>query len=73
MAEELRRLMIQMPGAPVEALAASGNAVRKNPALLEAIVRVFGIKAEICPCQEEAAAGAARFGAMAAEKIVKKV
>lgn len=65
MARELCGLLREIPGEPAAALTASGNAIRRNPALAEAVDRVFGIPVEISACQEEAAAGAARFAAEA--------
>ena len=65
MARELWQQLRQMPGDPVQGLIASGNAVRKNPALLEAVTRVFGVAAGVPDHQEEAAFGAARFSAEA--------
>ena len=61
MARELQQLLLGMPGEPVRILTASGNAVQENPALLQAIIRVFGIPAELSGRREEAAYGAARF------------
>lgn len=66
MAEELRELFARMPGERVTVLASSGNAVRKNPALVKSLERVFGMRVKIPVHQEEAAFGAALFGAAAA-------
>ena len=67
MARELQQLLERMPGMPVKSLAASGNAVRKNPALLQAVNRTFGVETGVPACAEEAAFGAACFGKVAAE------
>ena len=65
MAQELHSLFERMPHAQVRRLAASGNAVRKNPALQRALEEVFGCEVLIPVHQEEAAFGAALFAAAA--------
>ncbi len=59
MADELYGFYRKMHLAGVTTLAASGNAVRKNPALVEALRRTFGMKVFIPLHTEEAAFGAA--------------
>ena len=59
-------MFARMPHHHVDRLAASGNAVRKNPALVRALERVFGCRVCIPVHQEEAAFGAALFAAAAA-------
>lgn len=71
MAEELHGMLFEMDKrrpetTPIDRLVASGNAVRKNPALRETLTRVFGMKPAI-PCHtEEAAFGAALYAAKCA-------
>lgn len=71
MARELRQMFEKMPGEGVSTLVASGNAIRKNPALKKALEMVFGLPVRIPVHQEEAAFGAALFGAVAAKGILK--
>ena len=59
MAEELYGMFLDMPGASVRTLVLAGNAARKNPALRRAAAQVFGMRAVIPACREEAAFGAA--------------
>jgi len=66
MGEELKALRRAMPGAGVANLVASGNAVRKNPALRLALEEVFEMPVSIPKHREEAAFGAALFAAAAA-------
>lgn len=67
MAEELHTLLKRMPGnETARVLTASGNAVRKNKALRKALARVFDMPVHIPVHNEEAAVGAAIFGAAAA-------
>lgn len=66
MGEELRAMFRSMPGAGVTRLIASGNAVRKNPALRLALEQVFEMPVSIPVHREEAAYGAAMFAAAAA-------
>lgn len=68
MARELEEMFRQMPGGGIRRLAASGNGVRKNPALLQAVQRVFAMEAEVPECPEEAAFGAALFASRLEEK-----
>lgn len=63
MSRELREMLDAMPGDPVLALTASGNAVRKNPALQQALETVFRVPVNIPIHREEAAFGAALFAA----------
>lgn len=72
MAEELQQLLHRMPGQPVKSLVASGNAVRKNAALLQAVTRVFGVETGVPDHKEEAAFGAARFAAGAVKRAEKE-
>lgn len=65
MVRELRQMLIRMPGDPVRRLAASGNAVRINPALVQAISQGFGLECSVASRQEEAACGAAFFAGKA--------
>lgn len=67
MAEELYGMYRKMPHQKVRQLVVSGNAIRKNPALLKALEHVFGMQVLIPVHQEEAAYGAAIFGAAAAK------
>lgn len=66
MAQELHGMYLQMPHPSICRLVASGNAIRKNPALRKALEQVFGMSVLIPAHQEEAAYGAALFGAAAA-------
>ena len=61
MARELRDMFELMPNGNVTGLVASGNAARKNPALLKALSMVFGIDPVLPDVTEEAACGAAIF------------
>lgn len=65
MTGELQEMFRKMPGERVGTLVASGNGVRKNPALVRALERVFGMRVLIPAHQEEAAFGAALFAAAA--------
>lgn len=67
MARELRDMFSRMPAGHITALAASGNAIRKNPALKRALENIFSMEVIIPDHQEEAAFGAALFGARAKE------
>ena len=69
MAGELKEMFAKMPGQAVNTLVASGNGVRKNPALVQALERVFEMPVQIPAHQEEAAFGAALFAAAAAEGV----
>lgn len=73
MARELRQMLENMPGGNVTALAASGNAVRKKPALKKALEMVFGMPVLIPAHQEEAAFGAALFAGAAAGKAMESL
>jgi sedoheptulokinase len=66
MAKELRALYEKMPHEGLTALVASGNAVRRNPALRTALATVFGAKVLIPESMEEAAYGAALAAASVA-------
>ena len=66
MAEELYGMFCRMPADGVRALAASGNAVRKNEALRRALGTVFGMEPMLPAHTEEAAWGAAMFAARTA-------
>ncbi|MCQ2385686.1 MAG: hypothetical protein MJ078_03315, partial [Clostridia bacterium] len=63
MAEELFDLYRKMPGEQITGLSASGNAVRRNPALRLALRKVFGKEPTVSKDKEEAARGAALFAA----------
>jgi len=66
MAEELYSMYCSVPHDGITQLAASGNAVRRNPVLRQVLSKVFGMEVLI-PCdQEEAARGAAMTAAVAA-------
>lgn len=70
MAEELYSLyseMCKLSGQGAVRMVASGNAVRKSLALREYLKERFGMSLEIPAHKEEAAFGAALFGAVAAE------
>ena len=64
--EELYQMYESMPAHNVTQLVASGNGVRKNPLLRNVISEIFGMEAQIPSHTEEAAFGAAIFGADAA-------
>lgn len=66
MAEELHRMFRKMPGGGISRLVASGNAIRRNPALVTALENVFGLQVFIPVHQEEAAFGAALIACAAA-------
>ncbi len=66
MARELYDLYLQIPHERIRTLVVSGNAVRKNPALREALSETFGLEVVIPANSEEAACGAAVFSARAA-------
>lgn len=68
MAGELHEMYTSIPGTHTAHLVASGNAARKNPALICALGRVFGMDVQLPEHQEEAAFGAAIFGSLAAKK-----
>ncbi|MBR5445008.1 MAG: hypothetical protein IKV57_02735 [Clostridia bacterium] len=68
MAEELYRMYLTMPHDHITAITASGNAVRKNPVLQQILENTFGMPLQIPEHKEEAAFGAAMFGARAAGK-----
>ena len=59
-------------GRPFSFLAATGNAVRKNPVLLEVIGDVFGLLPRLPRHTEEAAFGAALYGAVSAGLLDEK-
>ena len=63
MAEELYRMYDALPHGHITALAASGNAIRKNPALQAILSDVFGMPVSIAAAEEEAAFGAAMTAA----------
>ena len=65
MAQELWDMYNRMPHQNIRELVASGNAIRKNPALKSALERVFGMEVRIPKHREEAAFGAAMFAALA--------
>ena len=59
-------------GRPFSFLAATGNAVRKNPVLLRVIEDVFGIPPRLPRHTEEAGFGAALYGAVSAGLLDEK-
>lgn len=65
MARELKEMFAKMPAQEIKALVASGNGIRKNPALVKALERVFGMPVQIPAHQEEAAFGAALYASAA--------
>ena len=69
MARELKSLLQAMPAGKITGLAASGNAVRNNPGLCQAIRQVFALEVTVPVCPEEAAFGAACFAAWAVREI----
>ena len=77
MAEELHALYRRMPHEGLTALVASGNAVRRNPALRTALAEVFRSHVLIPESMEEAAYGAALAAASAVgyplEALRKKI
>lgn len=66
MAEELYRMYQVMPHEHITHLAASGNAIRRNPVLRQILEQVFGMDVRIPAVREEAAFGAAMTAAVAA-------
>lgn len=66
MAEELYAMYRSMPHDHITSMTASGNAVRKNPVLQQILGNTFGLPLQIPEHTEEAAFGAALFGAQAA-------
>ena len=66
MARELHDMYRRMPCRTAATVVASGNAVRKNPALKLALEQVFGTAVWIPAHREEAAYGAAMFAALSA-------
>lgn len=72
MVTELHDLFDQMPHEKIDTLVASGNAVRKNPALCQMLERVFGMQVYIPEHKEEAAYGAALFAAVASKEIARE-
>ena len=66
MAQELFEMFTAIGKADIRILAASGNAVRRNPVLVKLLGQVFGMPVMIPKEQEEAALGAAIFSAVAA-------
>ena len=65
MARELNTLLQAMPAdVPLTGLAASGNAIRYNPTLKQAVEQIFRLEVTVPPCREEAAFGAALFAAL---------
>lgn len=65
MVKELYEMYLKMPHSHINTLVASGNGVRKNPVLQQVIEDVFGLAVELPEHTEEAAFGAAKFGAKA--------
>ncbi len=61
---EMYRLIHQGTGITAGELVASGNGLRKNPVLQRVFARMFDAPLRLAPCQEEAAAGAARSSAL---------
>jgi len=61
-ADELYSMYKIMPAGDIRVLAASGNAVRKNPILQRILADRFGLPLQIPDYTEEAACGAALFG-----------
>jgi len=62
--EELAEAAARIGMGGIREIAAGGNAVRKNPLLIELIANRFGLPCALSPHTEEAAAGAARWAAM---------
>lgn len=69
MADELHGMFLTMPHGGIDTLVISGNAVRKNPALRKMLALVFGMNVLLPAHEEEAAFGAAMFGARAANAV----
>lgn len=65
MARELYDLFCIMPHGQVSQVVASGNGIRKNPALQKALGQIFALPVMVSSCQEEAAFGAALFAGLA--------
>jgi len=66
MAQELYQMYQSIGKTDIHTLAASGNAVRRNPVLVKLLEQIFGMPVKIPKEQEEAAIGAAIFSAAAA-------
>ncbi len=66
MAEELYAMFCAVPHDHITALAASGNAVRRNPVFCRILSRVFDMPVQIPAAEEEAAFGAAMTAAVGA-------
>lgn len=66
MAQELYQMYQSIEKTQIHTLAASGNAVRRNPVLVKLLEKVFGMPVMIPKEQEEAALGAAIFSAVSA-------
>ncbi len=67
MVQELYDMYDAVSSGKAEILAASGNAVRKNPVLQRILMNTFGMPVQIPDHTEEAAYGAALFAQMALE------
>lgn len=67
MAQELYQMYQSIEKTDIRILAASGNAVRRNPVLVKLLEQVFGMPVMIPEEQEEAALGAAIFSAVSAD------
>ena len=66
MAEELHSMYETMPHTQITQLAASGNAIRRNPVLRRILSDVFGMPVSVPAAEEEAAFGAAMYAAVGA-------
>ena len=64
MADELYEMYLSMGLSGRTELVASGNAIRKNPALQKIFSETFGMNLIVTEIKEEAAYGAAKFGAI---------
>ena len=64
MAEELYAMFCTVPHDQITVLAASGNAVRRNPVFCQILSRVFDMPVQIPAAEEEAAFGAAMTSAV---------
>ena len=69
MVGELAEMFQSVDNRAVRRIAASGNAVRANPLVLKTIELMFGRECSLSVHQEEAALGAARSAAIAADLI----
>ena len=68
MAKELYQMFVTMPNQKIDRIVVSGNAAKKNPALVMAVEKIFNLPVFVPIHDEEAAFGAAIYGYSIAEK-----